>query len=245
MSEAVAEKTESKLVRTFVRIKRDDDHNGPREWDNLGTMVGWHSRRNIGDEQLQCSLDEWIMGLVELDRSDLEETWARMHGVRWMGLEGEEFYQRADECRQWIHQRVQRELDRKFIMLPIYAYEHGGITFSTGPFTDPWDSGQCGYIYASKEKIREWYEWKLITAERHAKVIEHLQHEVEAYDQWACGDVYGFELVEVWQCGCCEGKSEEITQSCWGFYGSDWDENGIKDHLPEEFHDHSKWETPW
>jgi hypothetical protein len=245
MSEAVITVPESKLVRTFVRIKHDDYPDSPREWDNLGTMVGWHSRRNIGDEQPQCSPDEWVLDLVELDRRELEENWAHMKGINWIGLSSEELKEKEMECARWIHQRVQRELDQRFIMLPLYAYEHGGITFSTGPFSDPWASGQIGYIYVSKAKVREEYGWKVITAKRHAQIREYLDNEVKVYDQWVRGDVYGYELVEVWQCGCCEGKSEEITDSCWGFYGSDWDTNGIKEYLPEEFHDHSEWETPW
>lgn len=38
------------MARKIV-IERDPDPESPREWDNLGTMVCWHRRYNLGDEQ--------------------------------------------------------------------------------------------------------------------------------------------------------------------------------------------------
>jgi len=36
------------------------------------------------------------------------------------------------------------------IYLPRFLYDHSGITMSTGPFSCPWDSGQVGFIYATR-----------------------------------------------------------------------------------------------
>lgn len=36
------------------------------------------------------------------------------------------------------------------VSLPVYAFIHSGITLSTLPFTDPYDSGQSGVIYARR-----------------------------------------------------------------------------------------------
>jgi len=35
-------------VKTAV-ILRDSDPINPREWDNVGSMICWHSRYNLGD----------------------------------------------------------------------------------------------------------------------------------------------------------------------------------------------------
>jgi hypothetical protein len=43
----------------------------------------------------------------------------------------------------------------KYVILPLYLYDHGGITMSIGPFSCPWDSGQVGWIYAPKQKFIE------------------------------------------------------------------------------------------
>ena len=39
------------------------------------------------------------------------------------------------------------------IILPLYLYDHSGITIQTTPFSCPWDSGQVGFIYMDRETI--------------------------------------------------------------------------------------------
>lgn len=51
----------------------------------------------------------------------------------------------------------------KLIGLPVYAYVHSGVALSTGPFSCPWDSGQSGFVYETKETILEWYGKKRMT----------------------------------------------------------------------------------
>ena len=36
-----------------VKLFHDDDPNSPREWDNLGHMICWHRRMNLGDEKVR------------------------------------------------------------------------------------------------------------------------------------------------------------------------------------------------
>ena len=36
------------------------------------------------------------------------------------------------------------------VLLPIFMYDHSGITIQTRPFSCPWDSGQVGFIFVSK-----------------------------------------------------------------------------------------------
>jgi hypothetical protein len=40
------------------------------------------------------------------------------------------------------------------VLLPLYLYDHSGLTMSTTPFSCPWDSGQVGFIYAEKDVFR-------------------------------------------------------------------------------------------
>lgn len=58
------------------------------------------------------------------------------------------------------------------------------------------------------------------------KVEDYLKASIDEMSAWAEGEVYGFELYE-------NGK---LIDSCWGFYGRDWGNNGLKDHLPKEVH---------
>ena len=43
----------------------------------------------------------------------------------------------------------------KIVYLPLYLMDHGGISISVDGFSDVWDSGQVGWIYATKDKFRE------------------------------------------------------------------------------------------
>jgi hypothetical protein len=116
------------------------------------------------------------------------------------------------------------------IVLPVYMYEHSGIALSTGAFGCPWDSGQVGWIHAPKgaEGLTE------------DKIRSHLKNEVETYNQWMSGDVYGF-ILRRWEeaeCGDPNHGDWEDEDSCWGFYGSDHTTNGMADHLPTGLHKH-------
>jgi hypothetical protein len=106
------------------------------------------------------------------------------------------------------------------VKLPLYLYDHSGITMNTTGFSCPWDSGQVGIIYVDKKGILEATGGKILTKKRleHAKRL--LQGEVETYDQYLRGKVYGFVVKRK-----VEGEWEEVD-SCWGFYG-DYEEGAL------------------
>ena len=102
------------------------------------------------------------------------------------------------------------------ILLPLYLYDHSGITMSTGPFSCPWDSGQVGWIYVRLDTVRAEYGWKRITKERREKIEGYLRGEVETFDKFIRGDVYGFAITREDE----DGEEVDID-SCWGFFGYD------------------------
>ena len=114
-------------------------------------------------------------------------------------------------------------------ILPLYLYDHSGITINTKPFSCPWDSGQIGYIWIEDDKIREEYSVKRISLKLRKRVLTYLKNEVETYDQYLTGNVYGFNLYEVETCNL-DYDHEDFKDSCWGFYGTDWKNNGLLDH---------------
>jgi hypothetical protein len=168
-----------------LKIVRDEYPVNPREWDNLGTMVCFHRRYDLGDP----------------------------HDFETPG----EFLERVTE--------------RDAIILPLYLYDHSGITMSTVPFHCPWDSGQVGWIYVLKEDVRKEWGVKRITPKLRKKVEDILRSEVETYDQYLQGDVYGFTLHN--KCKSC-GNEFELIDSCWGFYGDDIQER-IAEVIPSEY----------
>jgi hypothetical protein len=111
------------------------------------------------------------------------------------------------------------------VILPLYLYDHSGITISTSPFSCGWDSGQIGFVFVSKEKLRKEYSVKRITNEIINKATKVLLAEVETYDNYLRGEVYGYTLLN---------ENGEVEDSCWGFIGSDIETNGILDNIGEK-----------
>jgi hypothetical protein len=120
------------------------------------------------------------------------------------------------------------------VILPLYLYDHSGITMNTTGFSCGWDSGQVGFIYVSRETLRNEYSVKRISNKIVEKATKLLLGEVETYDQYICGDVYGFKVFNVETCdkGC---EHEEEIDSCWGFFGDNFIENGLIEHVDKEF----------
>lgn len=115
--------------------------------------------------------------------------------------------------------------------LPLWVYEHGGITMSCGdrsyPYNDRWDSSCAGWIMMSKETALKERIGCCKESNWREKAISDMQAEVELYDQYLTGSVYGYTLLE-------ETAPDEWTEvdSCWGFYGDDVLTNGIADNVP-------------
>ena len=102
------------------------------------------------------------------------------------------------------------------IVLPLYLYDHSGISMSTGrgyPYCDPWDAGQVGYIYITRDKMKAEYSVKRIGKKLIERVTGYLRGEVEEYDRFIMGECYGYIVEDA------EGND---LDSCWGFIGADW-----------------------
>lgn len=116
-----------------------------------------------------------------------------------------------DDYRSWIE--VKEHLIKEFkalIILPLYLYDHSGLTMRTYPFSCRWDSGQVGWIYITRERIKAEYSVKRMTKKFIERISGYLIEEVKTYDQWLTGDVYGYVI---------EDDNEIQQDSCWGFYG--------------------------
>ena len=125
-------------------------------------------------------------------------------------------------------EEVEKAIKNKYktaIILPLYLYDHSGITISTKPFGCPWDSGQIGFITISKDKIRSEYGVKRITKDLLDRVEGCLVSEVKLYDYYLMGEVYHFEITD---------KEGNVLDSCGGFLGSDYNTNGILDYIDDE-----------
>lgn len=100
------------------------------------------------------------------------------------------------------------------VILPLYLFDHGGITMSTGKFSCPWDSGQVGFIYVTREQLLKEFGGKRVSKDMIAKAEKILEGEVETYDHYIRGNVYGYTTYA--------GEGEDLgdsSDSCGGFIG--------------------------
>lgn len=105
------------------------------------------------------------------------------------------------------------------VCLPIYLYDHSGITVSHGSFYCPWDSGQVGWHYATWEGLAENWPDDPSSTETLQKAEECLKAELAEYDAYLRGDVYTFVV---------EDDEGNYLDSCGGFINDKKDEDMIR-----------------
>jgi len=94
------------------------------------------------------------------------------------------------------------------ILLPLYMYDHSGITIRTTPFDCHWDSGQIGFVFIPRLKALIEYGGKIVSAKMKGHCQKVALDEVDTYDKYLRGEMYGFIV---------RADGEEI-ESCWGFF---------------------------
>lgn len=124
------------------------------------------------------------------------------------------------------------ERHANIVALPLCLYDHSGITMSTTSFNDRWDSGQVGWIYTDKETIlSQRYKFRnskgnlIKITKRNWKEVAYqdLKKEVQMYDMYLQGDVYGIVIEEY----DSDLKEFDEIDSCWGYYDDSYDEEEI------------------
>lgn len=144
-----------------------------------------------------------------------------------------------------------------YVYLNIHCYEHSGITISCSngyPYNDRWDGGQCGWIYTTKKEVIGCGGMIRGKSGKYIKVTDKnwkqaaylwMKGEVEIYDQYLQGDVYGYicdELDADDQASLESPMGElfdeegltwnEDVDSCWGFYSREWG-NSLFEYIME------------
>ena len=91
------------------------------------------------------------------------------------------------------------------VIKSLYLYNHGGITISTRPFGDRWDSGQIGFVFIRKEDVRNNFLIKRCGQRITERCDVLLEGEVETYDKYLRGEIYGYEIGKINKDGYEEG----------------------------------------
>jgi hypothetical protein len=179
-----------------IRLYPDENAQNPRDWDNIGTMVCFHREYTLGDED---------------------------HGLT------------KDMFGSWQDLRAHLIKEEKaVIILPLYLYDHSGLRMKVGSFAGllpqghaEFDSGQVGFIYITRKTIKkemarprrmkkgqinpDLQEIKHVSKKDRERIITSLKGEVNTYDKYLSGDVWGYVVEDP------EGYIGE--ESCWGYFG--------------------------
>ncbi len=168
-----------------ISIYQDEDAESPREWDNLGVMVCFHKRYDLGDKAYRVK-----QRLAE----EMFSSWDQLEG----------------------HLKAQINA---VVVLPLYLYDHSGLRIKVGSFQGllpqghaEFDSGKVGFIYVSREAVRKKYD--RVNKATICKAESVLRGEVEVYNQYLRGDVYGYVITDA-------NGTELEGGACGGYYGSE------------------------
>jgi hypothetical protein len=186
--------------RATLKIIADRDASDPRkDRDCLAVMVCDHRRYTLGDEDAHGKAADAIRASRDYRASWEDEDKA----------DSLDFSAGPD-----LYKAIQRCSD--IMSLPLYLYDHSGITMSTGRFACPWDSGQVGFIFVTRERYLTECVGKpdgILTKARREAAYKMLEGEVEEYDQYLTGDVWGYVV---------EDEDGDQLDACWGFFGIDY-----------------------
>ena len=172
-----------------LRIYYDENASSPRhdcDYDTL--MVCWHPRYTLGDPS-EGYLER--VNKVAALKQNIEE-WRDRDGLDGAAIEA-------------------RLNDDYGTVLPLFLFDHGGISISTGRLCR-WDSSFVGY-FVHEDEGRE----------------EYLRAELKEYDDYLRGECFGVRVARIETCEM--GHEYEIEEdSCWGFIGDDYEASGLMDY---------------
>jgi len=138
---------------------------------------------------------------------------------------------------EWVDAIEDKKNLKVLVKIPLYLYDHSGISMSTNrvyPYNCPWDSMQVGWIYVHAHQLIS--EYGSCGVEAQQKATQVLENEVRTYNQYLTDDVWGFVVEEKHRCSTCKNETWETLDSCWGFYGSNPETNGMKEHIEVKYH---------
>lgn len=119
----------------------------------------------------------WERGYKSPDENDMTlREFAEAHGV--------------DTQKEWgLSTIIHKMEDDGYSAWPIYGLYHGGAHYSLCDFNDRWDSGCVGIAYVNKRD-------NPYIKDLNDDELKHIaQREMEEYDAWVQGDVWGITLL--------------------------------------------------
>lgn len=227
-----------------LRVVRDKNPESPNCWGGEGMFLVYdHRQFNVVREGFATS--DVFKHLEAKNHVDSGE------------LSGQVLQEWKDEL------EMQEDFSKDYFIFQVNAYIHSGVSLSLGGFGEgsSFDTSTTGYILVDRSEVQtsgEWYDkyHKGKTADEVA--IDMAVGLIDVWNTYLNGDVFGFilerpeheyilhgsDLESMLSSGnFTSAKFLELAEkreifeevdSCWGFYGDDWETNGMKDHIEEK-----------
>jgi hypothetical protein len=119
----------------------------------------------------------------------------------------------ADPCRGIVHDEFEIDGNLAPVCLPIYLYDHSGLTVAHTPFACKWDSGLLGWHYMTKDVFE-----KVFSNDRE-QALRFLKARLEEYDFWLRGECWGFEVTN---------EDGELGDCFYGYFGDTLEATGMQ-----------------
>lgn len=108
-------------------------------------------------------------------------------------------------------------IDNEYLYQHVYLYEHSGLKLWTSMEKQSYNSidmffdGGCfGFLYVSKQQLRQDYKVRRITKKIQEQVYSHMNSFVSnEWEHYLNGDVYQYKIIN---------SNNEIEDSAYGFY---------------------------
>lgn len=110
----------------------------------------------------------------------------------------------ANYCRQVLDCTIDN-----IVWTGVVKHEHGAVTYSTEMPTGDWSSQHEGFIYLTKDAIRDEYTVEAIDQELEDKVLNRFADEMKEYTAWCMDDAYNLEISSV---------DKKYQDSAWGIF---------------------------
>ena len=200
-------------------IKRDDDAPSPRDGDNVGQFWAdnMHRRYNFHEEGADDVL-------ARIKAAEISYLGTKADTDSW-------------DDQDWIRYLMSVSEGRKHVyaIVPVYMYEHSGISLSCSPFSCGWDSGMIGFMICDREHadmiLGEW---------DYDKVVQAIVAEVKSLNEYYVYGGYMYEVIEYKKCDCCGHEEEVEADTCCGFVGRLDGEDGVKEQIRWQLADEHK-----
>lgn len=158
-----------------VTVYYDNHSDDPRNWDNFCHMICEHRRYRLGDNH--NGIENELHLLCEKYGIDWEGDW-------------------ENDVPEMTTAQMITELQKHIVIRPISIYDHSGVTIFWGGPCDRWDSGCVGFGYCELSDVEKCGRDEKRFPDWRDQAESIMDGEMETYDQYVRGEVYGYILEE-------------------------------------------------